>query len=95
MDAVYSQDLSKIRVACDDTSPVYLKQLGALYVRRSMTLFSTPPPAGMPPIQNPDITSLGRIDTYLNREHGLVDSHRVAVRDFWLGTEMLSSTRAV
>ncbi|ROT38103.1 hypothetical protein SODALDRAFT_278484 [Sodiomyces alkalinus F11] len=90
--AVYSQDLARLGVD-DRGAPFSMQDIVAPYVRRTTKLFmTTPVPGGtMPPIQNPDLSSLGPVETVLRRRYVYAcGDERIEVTDFWLGVEMLS-----
>ncbi|UKZ82426.1 hypothetical protein TrVFT333_010215 [Trichoderma virens FT-333] len=86
--SAYRKDLS--RLAYDvDGNPITMLEIIAPYVRRTTKLFTTPLPPGLPPIQNPDMSSLGNVETYIQRSYG-DNGEGFEVADFWLGTQMLS-----
>lgn len=68
LDKGYRRDVTRI---CEDGEgrPVSLLELTAPYIRRTMELFASPPPPGMPLSQNPGLSSLGRLDKFLAGEH--------------------------
>lgn len=86
--SLYSKDLSCLATD-DDGNPVSMLEVVAPYVRRTTKLFTAPLPPGLPPIQNPDMSSLGKVEDYIQRAYGgIADGFEVA--DFWMGTQMLS-----
>ena len=102
--AVYSQDLVRFRkyVGADGREQfLSLFELAAPYVRRTTRLFNTPPPPGFPPVQNPDVSSLGKLERYIQREYefgenaelaassNAAQQSKVGVADIWMGTEIL------
>ncbi|KAL7800066.1 hypothetical protein V8C37DRAFT_363966 [Trichoderma ceciliae] len=86
--AAYSTDLSCLATD-DDGNAVSMLEIIAPYVRRTTKLFTAPLPPGLPQIQNPDMSSLGNVEAYIQRSYGS-DEEGLEVADFWLGTQMLS-----
>jgi hypothetical protein len=86
--SAYSRDVSRLTTD-DDGNPVSMLEVVAPYVRRTTKLFSAPLPPGLPQIQNPDMSSLGKVETYIQRSYGS-DEEGLEVTDFWIGTQMLS-----
>lgn len=85
---VYATDL--LRFTTDDEgNPVSMLKVVAPYVRRTTKLFSAPLPPGLPQIQNPDVSSLGKVEAYIQRSYG-GDEEGFEVVDVWLGTQILS-----
>ncbi|KAI1436712.1 hypothetical protein GGR50DRAFT_649209 [Xylaria sp. CBS 124048] len=79
-----------------DGRAIGLLDLARPYVRRTTALFNAPVPEGLPPVQSPDLSSLGMIHSSIQREYGDKEDGNdanVQVADVWLGTEML--TRSV
>ncbi|KAI1137721.1 hypothetical protein F5Y05DRAFT_413672 [Hypoxylon sp. FL0543] len=60
------------------------------YVRRTTALFNAPVPGGLPPVQSPDLSSLGKMEFYLQQEYRVDEDSKIDVVSFWLGTEMLT-----
>ncbi|KAI1332877.1 hypothetical protein F5Y16DRAFT_418809 [Xylariaceae sp. FL0255] len=61
------------------------------YVERTTILFNTPTLGSLPPIQTPDLSSLGKFEAYIDKEYGRPTSLGVIkVGDIWIGTEMLN-----
>lgn len=90
MTAVYSRDLIEFWKA-PDGQVVGLLDLAEPYLKRTTALFSAPVPEGLPPVQTPDLSGLGKVEAYLQREYdsGSGES-KVLVEDMWIGTEMLN-----
>ncbi|KAI0489563.1 hypothetical protein F4859DRAFT_156549 [Xylaria cf. heliscus] len=103
--AVYARDLLQFwqpsspalvaGTADREVKKVGLLDLAEPYVRRTTALFNAPVPEGLPPVQTPDLSSLGRMETSIHREYGDGNSSggdgaKVQVVDFWVGTEMLT-----
>ncbi|KAM0264142.1 hypothetical protein ACHAQJ_000888 [Trichoderma viride] len=86
--SAYSRDISRLTID-DDGNPVSMLEVIAPYVRRTTKLFAAPLPPGLPQIQNPDMSSLGNVEAYIQRSYG-GDEQGLEVADFWLGTQMLS-----
>lgn len=89
--SVYKTDLG--RFTTDEAGrAVSMLKVVAPFVRRTTRLFSTPPPPGLPPTQNPDLSNLGMLEKHLQRQYyfgwGLRD--RVEVTDFWCGVDVLA-----
>jgi hypothetical protein len=38
-------------------------------VQRTTALFNTPVPEGLPPVQTPDLSSLGRMESFIKEEY--------------------------
>ncbi|KAK1242700.1 hypothetical protein MKX08_005512 [Trichoderma sp. CBMAI-0020] len=85
---VYATNLSHFTTD-DEGNPVSMTKVVAPYVRRTTKLFSAPPPPELPPIQNPDVSSIGKVEAYLQRSYG-DDKQGFEVADIWLGTQILS-----
>lgn len=89
--AVYSRDLDEFWAPPGSSiQAISLLDLAEPYVRRTTALFNAPIPEGLPPVQTPDLSSLGKIESYLQREYWIDGDSKVGVTDFWLGTEMLT-----
>ncbi|KAL7948445.1 hypothetical protein V8C42DRAFT_251554 [Trichoderma barbatum] len=86
--SAYSKDLSHLAIDVDGNS-VSMLELIAPYVRRTTKLFMAPLPPGLPPTQNPDMSSLGNVEAYIQRSYG-DNGEGFEVTDIWLGTQMLS-----
>ena len=69
---------------------ISLLDLAEPYVQRTTKLFDAPVPEGFPPAQTPDLSSLGRVETYLQKEYGSSERGVVEVCNFWIRTEMLN-----
>ncbi|KAI1357002.1 hypothetical protein F5Y01DRAFT_321304 [Xylaria sp. FL0043] len=72
-----------------------LLDLAEPYVQRTTALFNAPVPEGLPPVQTPDLSSLGRMESSIKKEYADEDNdqdgnRKVQVVDFWVGTEMLT-----
>lgn len=84
---VYSKDISRFTTD-DEGNPVSMLKVVAPYVRRTTKLFSAPLPPELPQIQNPDVSSLGKVEAYIQRSYG-GDEEGFEVADVWLGTQIL------
>lgn len=92
MTAVYSRNLSEFWTA-PDGQIVGLLDLAEPYLKRTTALFSAPVPEGLPPVKTPDLSGLGRVETYLQREYESGSGgSKVGVEDMWIGTEMLNKS---
>ena len=90
MTAVYGRDLTKFWTA-PDGQVVSLLDLVEPYLTRTTALFSAPVPEGLPPTQTPDLSSLGKVEAYLQREYESdTEAPKVEVADMWIATEMLN-----
>ncbi|ETS75005.1 hypothetical protein PFICI_13489 [Pestalotiopsis fici W106-1] len=89
LDATYSRDLVNFWESPDGQT-VGLLDLAQPYLERTTQLFGAPVPEGLPPVQTPDLSSLGKIDSFLQTEYGTADEGKAEVMDFWIGTEMLN-----
>ncbi|KAF4983856.1 hypothetical protein FDECE_17207 [Fusarium decemcellulare] len=91
LNEVYRRDLAQV-CTDGDGNPVGMLHLTAPYIRRTTKLFNTPPPPELPPVENPDLSSFGKVEQYLQHEYeyGQGDKGRVIVDDFWIGTETLA-----
>lgn len=91
MTTVYNKDLTAFWEA-PDGHQVSLMELAEPYVQRTTALFDAPVPAGLPPVQTPDLSGLGRVEIYLNNEYQSQSDSlapKVEVSDMWIGTERL------
>lgn len=55
-------------------------------------LFNTPVPEGLPLNQAPDLSGLGKVEAYLQREYqspSVSNAPKVEVSDIWIGTERI------
>ncbi|EEU36125.1 uncharacterized protein NECHADRAFT_87220 [Fusarium vanettenii 77-13-4] len=88
---VYRRDLTRM-CTDDEGNPQSMLDLMAPYVRRTTKLFNTPPPPKLPPVENPDLSSFGKIEQYLQHEYafGQGGEDKVEVDGFWIGTETLA-----
>ncbi|PON26427.1 hypothetical protein TGAM01_v204903 [Trichoderma gamsii] len=86
--SVYATDLSRFTTD-DEGNPVSMIKVVAPYVRRTTKLFSAPHPPELPQIQNPDVSSIGKVEAYVQRSYG-DEKEGFEVADIWLGTQMLS-----
>ena len=89
LDATYSRDLVNFWKSPDGQA-VGLLDLAQPYLERTTQLFGAPVPEGLPPVQTPDLSSLGKVDSFLQTEYGATNEGKVEVVDFWIGTEMLN-----
>lgn len=91
MTAVYNRDLAKFWES-PDGHQVSLMELAEPYLQKTTVLFNTPTPEGLPLNQAPDLSGLGKVETYLQREyHSPLDplAPKVEVLDMWIGTERI------
>ncbi|KAI1159356.1 hypothetical protein F5B18DRAFT_590947 [Nemania serpens] len=92
--SVYSRDLVHFwRPSGSGSEGEYLSLLDLVepYVRRTTMLFNAPVPENLPSIQTPDLSSLGKLERYIQPEYHLEDSEEaVQVVGVWMGTEMLN-----
>ncbi|KAI4861936.1 hypothetical protein F4820DRAFT_432019 [Hypoxylon rubiginosum] len=95
--AVYSQDMINFWDPADGSGrKVALFELAESVPRKTMELYSQPLPPELPPVQTPDLSSLGRLERFLQRDYEFATDMgvgKVEIKDCWLGTEML--TRAM
>ncbi|KAF3020913.1 hypothetical protein E8E14_001586 [Neopestalotiopsis sp. 37M] len=89
LDATYSRDLVNFWQS-PDGQVVGLLDLAQPYLERTTQLFGALVPEGLPPVQTPDLSSLGKVDSFLQTEYGATNEGKVEVVDFWIGTEMLN-----
>ncbi|KAL7925843.1 hypothetical protein ACQKWADRAFT_283192 [Trichoderma austrokoningii] len=85
--SVYATDLARFTTD-DNGNPVSMIKVVAPYVRRTTKLFSAPHPPELPQTQNPDVSSIGKVEAYVRRSYGGDEGFEVA--DVWLGTQILS-----
>lgn len=91
MTAVYNKDLTKFWKS-PDGHQIGLMELAEPYLQRTTVLFNTPVPEGLPLNQAPDLSGLGKVETYLQREYrSPLDPlcQEVEVSDMWIGTERI------
>ncbi|KAI1411978.1 hypothetical protein F5Y13DRAFT_164031 [Hypoxylon sp. FL1857] len=89
--AVYARNLDEFWAPSGSSGQaISLLDLAEPYVRRTTALFNAPVPEGLPPVQTPDLSSLGKMESYLQQEYRVDEVRKVDVVDFWLGTEMLT-----
>ncbi|RMJ15464.1 hypothetical protein BHE90_001381 [Fusarium euwallaceae] len=91
LNTVYRRDLTRM-CTDDEGKPQGMLDLMAPYVRRTTKLFNTPPPPELPPVENPDLSSFGKVEKYVQHEYvfGQGSEDRVEVDGFWIGTETLA-----
>ncbi|KAJ4420473.1 hypothetical protein N0V82_004350 [Gnomoniopsis sp. IMI 355080] len=92
MTAVYSRDLTAFWNA-PDGHQVSLMELAEPYLKKTTVLFNTPVPEGLPLTQTPDLSGLGKVETFLQREYQSTSEHhapKVEVADVWVGTEIIN-----
>lgn len=87
----YRRDVTWI---CEDERswPILFLELTAPYIHRTTELVATPPPPGIPPSQNPGLSSLGRLDKLVTSEYpiGSAGSRgRLVSKDIGIGMEAL------
>ncbi|KAI1383836.1 uncharacterized protein F4822DRAFT_438651 [Hypoxylon trugodes] len=91
LDAVYGSDILQFwGPDHENTERIGLLDLVEPYVRRTTALFGAHIPEGFPPVQTPDLSTLGKVDMYLQKYYDAGEHENVEVIDFWLGTEMLN-----
>ncbi|KAI3332325.1 hypothetical protein HD806DRAFT_519085 [Xylariaceae sp. AK1471] len=92
--SVYSRDHIRFWKPSEDNNKdefVGLLDLVEPYVRRTTMLFNAPIPESLPPVQTPDLSSLGKMEKYIQPEYRVEESvETVKVVDLWMGTEMLN-----
>ncbi|KAI0974692.1 hypothetical protein F4678DRAFT_420522 [Xylaria arbuscula] len=89
--SVYSRDHVRFWKRPDDSGYLSLLDLVQPYVQRTTVLFNQPVPETLPLIQTPDLSSLGKVERFIQQEYYLESGGEVIkVSDFWLGTEMLN-----
>ncbi|CAJ2505692.1 Uu.00g130860.m01.CDS01 [Anthostomella pinea] len=97
LQAVYGQDLVNFWDPADGSGAmVSLLDLVEANPRRTQELFAALLPPGLPPMQSPDLSSLGKIERYIQSEYGVgtgAGQGKVEVLDVWLGLDVL--TRAL
>ncbi|KAJ4186732.1 hypothetical protein NW755_007464 [Fusarium falciforme] len=88
---VYRRDLTRM-CTNDEGKPQGMLDLMAPYVRRTTKLFNAPPPRELPPVENPDLSSFGKVEQYLQHEYAFSQGgkDKVEVDGFWIGTETLA-----
>ncbi|XXH03651.1 hypothetical protein Hte_010056 [Hypoxylon texense] len=87
----YASDLNRYWDPRDGSDQVFgLIDLADGIMRRNIDLVSAPLPDGFPPIQTPDLSSLGKLDSYLPSEYGPAGDTQVKVSSLWIGTETLT-----
>lgn len=91
--AAYGQDFTQLTTDADGR-PVGMVEVAAPLVRRTTILHTTPPPSELPPTQNPDLSSLGVVEKYIQREYAYTNANDgvVEVAGMWMGTQMLPRT---
>ncbi|ROW01917.1 hypothetical protein VMCG_05515 [Cytospora schulzeri] len=90
MTAVYGRDLTEFWKV-PDGQVVGLLDLAEPYLKRTTALFSAPVPEGLPPVQTPDLSGLGKVEAYLQHEYKASSGgSTVQLEDMWIGTEMLN-----
>lgn len=85
---VYATNLTRFTTD-DEGNPVSMTKVVAPYVRRTTKLFSAPRPPELPQTQNPDVSSIGKVEAYMQRSYG-DEKKGFEVADIWLGTQILS-----
>ncbi|KAI1196427.1 hypothetical protein F5X97DRAFT_207867 [Nemania serpens] len=92
--SVYSRDLVRFWKPSENGSEgedLSLLDLVEPYVQRTTMLFNAPVPENFPPVQTPDLSSLGKLERYIQPEYHLGDGgEAIKVVDVWMGTEMLN-----
>lgn len=92
MTAVYWRDLTAFWKAPDEQQ-ISLMELAGPYFQRSTVLFNSPVPEGLPPIQTPYLSGLGKIETYLRRGYQSLSDPLapiVEVSGVWIATEQIN-----
>ncbi|KAL7622879.1 hypothetical protein AAE478_006558 [Parahypoxylon ruwenzoriense] len=91
INAVYSRDLVKFWSPDDGSGKTFsLPDLAESYLRRTTALLSAPAPEVFPPVQTPDLSSLGKVETHIQRDYVVDGDTKIEVVDCWLATEMLT-----
>lgn len=91
MTSVYTRDLIAFWTT-PDGKQVSLMELAEPYLQRTTVLFNTPVPDGLPPVQAPDLSGLGKVETYLKREYMSISdplAPKIEVTDVSIGTDRL------
>ncbi|KAI1313998.1 hypothetical protein F5Y03DRAFT_1553 [Xylaria venustula] len=89
--SVYSRDHVRFWKRPDNGEYLSLLDLVQPYVKRTTVLFNTPVPETFPLIQTPDLSSLGKVERYIQPKYPSESGREVIkVADFWMGTEMLN-----
>lgn len=86
MTAVHNRDPTAFWMASDGQQ-VSLMELAEPYLQRTTVLFNTLVPEDLPPIQTPDLSSLGKVETYLRSESQSASNSlapTVEAVDMWL-----------
>ncbi|KAH9907765.1 hypothetical protein F4778DRAFT_719027 [Xylariomycetidae sp. FL2044] len=99
LSVVYGRDLVKFWDAGDGGGggggqPIGLLDLVGLYVTRTTALFGAPVLEGLeglPPVQTPDLSSLGKVERSLQHEYEYGGGAVARAADFWMGTEILNT----
>ncbi|KAI8951069.1 hypothetical protein F4801DRAFT_578807 [Xylaria longipes] len=92
--SVYRRDHARFwRPSENSSEDEYLSLLDLVesYVQRTTKLFSAPVPDNFPLVQTPDLSSLGKMERYIQPQYCFEDGQKVVkVVDVWMGTEMLN-----
>ncbi|KAI1763383.1 hypothetical protein GGR53DRAFT_370618 [Hypoxylon sp. FL1150] len=87
LDVTYSKDLMNFWKS-DDGRTVSLLDVAESFLRRTTALLTAPLPEGLPPVQTPDLSSLGKMDAVMQNSYEVGDGTGIEVENCWLGTEM-------
>lgn len=91
MTAVYNKDLTRSWKS-PDGHHISLMELAEPYLQRTTVLFNTPVPEGLPLNQAPDLSGLGKVENYLQRDYQSpldAQAPKVEVSDMWIATERI------
>ena len=92
MTAVYRRDLTNFWQA-PDGQMISLLELAEPYLTRTTALFGAQVPEGFPPIQTPDLSGLGKVETLMQREYESgPETPKVELVDIWIATEMINKS---
>lgn len=86
----YKTDLNDL-TRDDEGNPVSVLKVTGPFLRRTTRIFNTPPPPEMPPMETPDLSSLGKLEKFLEREYTFGDGEddKIELQDFWLTVGIL------
>ncbi|KAI1860568.1 hypothetical protein JX265_009967 [Neoarthrinium moseri] len=91
LNSTYSRDLLEFWGPADGQGrKVSLLDLAEPYVRRTTALFNAPISNDLPPVQTPDLSSLGKLESFLQTNYENITGENLEVANFWIGTEMLN-----
>ncbi|KAI0157908.1 hypothetical protein GGR52DRAFT_180647 [Hypoxylon sp. FL1284] len=91
LNRAYTADLDSYWDPQDGSGQVFgLSDLADGIMRRNMELLKAPMPDGFPPIQTPDLSSLGKVDAHLPAEYGPAGDAQVEISNVWIGTDTVT-----